>query len=456
MKKLLFLNLLLFLCVIAVSAQDKQKIKKSDKILIPNKSEIKSTASNNDGEWLGYYHGDFNDLKGLGVSSACTYNCAIQLEAGDSYLFGKQLRAMRFALRSLKNIEDVKVWVSTTLPQTVEDADICHMQLNKSELYDIVNDGKVNDVFFEKPYQFLRQNVFVGYSFTITYCESDDENYPIIVAGEDSYLYTMYISINDEQWYNYPGQKLGVLAMKVYVDDNASYVMGDVNYDNIVDITDVSSLVKYVSGREIQTFNKKAADIDKNGSINIVDVASDVDILLDKYGYVSDIKKEENKDVLSAIKTSDGYSMYLNGEERYKAFQIDVKLPEGSGIEDIVLGNNILSTHSVECTKISDERYRIAVFSLGGEDFSSDENLLLSFKTNSVSAEIDNIIFATSDLCEKRFESIRNSDITGIEEIKIEEISTDIYSVYGVKLDSARENLSSGVYIINGKKVIIK
>lgn len=59
-------------------------------------------------------------------------------------------------------------------------------------------------------------------------------------------------------------------------------VMGDVNGDGAVNITDVTTLVDYILGKQPAAFVLEAADIDGDGYINISDVTALVNILLGK------------------------------------------------------------------------------------------------------------------------------------------------------------------------------
>ena len=57
-------------------------------------------------------------------------------------------------------------------------------------------------------------------------------------------------------------------------------VLGDVNHDGCVNISDVTLAVDYILGRTATEFYKKNADVDENGVINISDVTAIVDIIL--------------------------------------------------------------------------------------------------------------------------------------------------------------------------------
>lgn len=55
---------------------------------------------------------------------------------------------------------------------------------------------------------------------------------------------------------------------------------GDVNYDNIVDVQDVTSLISYVLGYNPQPFNESAADVVVDGVCDVQDVTALIAIIL--------------------------------------------------------------------------------------------------------------------------------------------------------------------------------
>ena len=60
----------------------------------------------------------------------------------------------------------------------------------------------------------------------------------------------------------------------------ANGMLGDVNDDGAINISDVTDLIDYLLGSEADTFNKRNADVDVDGSVNIADVTTLIDFLL--------------------------------------------------------------------------------------------------------------------------------------------------------------------------------
>lgn len=59
-----------------------------------------------------------------------------------------------------------------------------------------------------------------------------------------------------------------------------SVLLGDVNNDSTVDISDVSALIDYLLGTYVEDFNEANADVDGDGSVGISDVTDMIDCLL--------------------------------------------------------------------------------------------------------------------------------------------------------------------------------
>lgn len=57
-------------------------------------------------------------------------------------------------------------------------------------------------------------------------------------------------------------------------------LLGDVNNDGTVDISDVTTLIDYLLGTYVEDFNEANADVDGDGSVGISDVTEMIDYLL--------------------------------------------------------------------------------------------------------------------------------------------------------------------------------
>ena len=79
-----------------------------------NKAGVREDASENQ-VWWGYVQ-DNTYRTGLGAQSTGAYNQAIFISKDNAVLKGNTIKAVRFYLRALSAINNVKLWISTSLP----------------------------------------------------------------------------------------------------------------------------------------------------------------------------------------------------------------------------------------------------------------------------------------------------------------------------------------------------
>jgi len=107
-----------------------------------------------------------------------------------------------------------------------------------------------------------------------------------------------YITLNDVEIVEPKGAKIAISGTyKAVVDNNgdlvtgsvyikSTVVKGDVNLDGKVNVDDVNTLSDKLLGKSVSKFNNKAADMDNNGEISIVDAAQLVEYLKTYHDYV--------------------------------------------------------------------------------------------------------------------------------------------------------------------------
>ena len=447
LRSLIFLLLLLFTA--ALHAQHN---------VSPLISTNVSSSTTDNETWWGYFDGNYNTVNetGMGDYMPCpvSYSCAIKIKRDNPEVLGKVIKALRFAFFRLDYIEDVKIWMSTILPITPDDADICCQTIGTSSLVSLNEDYAVNEIPFDVPYQFGNKDIYVGYSFTVTSNKNGINIYPIVVTGSET-AENAFFADWGTGWNTIRGNDNGNLAIMVLLSDGV-VLPGDVNYDVKVNVGDISSVIEYILGGIVGAFNKDAADIDGNGEINIVDAASVADIILGRYEKPGGNESQDVCDGLNAVSDENGTVISLNTDNAYKAFQMDVVVPEGFEITSVVADPSLASTHSIRFSKVADDRYRIAAYSAAGSVIGSDVKKLITIGSTSDNLKIENIIFATSALTAQHFSPVSLHDTAGINNVHDGSRSDTIYSVYGIKTDTPADRLDKGIYIINGKKTIIR
>ena len=170
-------------------------------------------------QWWGYIEEDDN-ITMLGTGKAANYHCAIFVPGNHDVTSGKTLCAVRFGLLA-PHASDVKVWIASSLPTGKLTA------ANTLWITDVerVEKDDFTDVALTTPYAIPAEGVYVGYSFTITSASTENDQYPILVGGDDQ-TNGLLLRTNDSNWENYYGENFGVLAMKVLLEGNfADYMV---------------------------------------------------------------------------------------------------------------------------------------------------------------------------------------------------------------------------------------
>ena len=67
-------------------------------------------------------------------------------------------------------------------------------------------------------------------------------------------------------------------AMTVVFSKENEQIVGDVNCDGRVNVSDVSTLINMILGME--TMNQESADVNADGRVNVSDVATLINIIL--------------------------------------------------------------------------------------------------------------------------------------------------------------------------------
>lgn len=107
-----------------------------------------------------------------------------------------------------------------------------------------------------------------GALFTLDYAATDGTEY------RDTELQVTDIVLSDAKGKNYASE--GNVTIKATFNT----VLGDVNGDGVVNITDAIGLVNYILGKSTFEVNELAADVNEDGAVNITDAIAIVNLIL--------------------------------------------------------------------------------------------------------------------------------------------------------------------------------
>ena len=237
---------------------------------------------------------------------------------------------------------------------------------------------------------------------------------------------------------------------------------GDANDDGEINVADIVEIVNYILGKPSAKFVEEAADLNGDGEINVTDIVKVVSIIMSANNTPrrsSLIESTEHDRLTLAEDEYQSLSLCLDNENGYVATQFDVHLSAGQTLDGISLNNNRSKDHILTYTKTNDNTYRVIVYSLGNQDFIGNSGELLNIQVSRTGGvDINNILFVTSEQHEKQFTPLHSYITTSIKAVeKVENL--DIYSIDGRmvgKQVNKTNGLNKGIYIVNGKKHIIK
>lgn len=260
---------------------------------------------------------------------------------------------------------------------------------------------------------------------------------------------------------------------------------GDANADGKVSLADVNSTVNYILGDPSPSFTFAAADINENNAINVSDVNGIVNILLDEnkasakpYRMLmtrSTSGPTTDRMFAGNIQMSPGetkqLTVSLDNTGDYCSFQFDLILPEGITVPydeenemymaDIVPGR-FTKTHSLGSNLLKSNRFRVIVYSIANKSIKGTSGAVVNITLKAddklaigdYTLKLENITLA--DAAENEYypsdsESTVNVITTGIKPILMDGSSDKIYDLQGRRVNTVKK----GIYIVNGKKLIV-
>ena len=238
---------------------------------------------------------------------------------------------------------------------------------------------------------------------------------------------------------------------------------GDLNGDgsiNIADIVLVIDVMANLANSDEET--KKSADINGDGSINIADIIATIDLMIAQTSNSPTLSMSSRasamttNDYISAQPEGNDIIVNLNNEQQYSAFQMTITVPEGMSITDVVLNAERAKGHLASIQQLDDRTYLLLGWSLDNKTLSGSDGPLLKLALEgSCDGEImmSDIVFATSEAKTYQMaDVVVGGSSTGIS--RIEKAGADRY--YSLSGQRVNKPTSKGLYIVNGKKIIVK
>ena len=194
-------------------------------LFTPHKASIKKIDPAANQIWWGY-QADGEERSAVGISKAETYYTAIYIAPSNTVIAGKTIKAIRFYLRDKANTNNVKIWISKSLPDDISNADyvqnVDQASLNGGDEAED-RQGMVNDVELTTPYVVGSDGVYIGYALTITDASDGTTKFPVVTFdGQEANSLFVRTSATTEKWSDLAEEGFGKLALKILIEGKFS------------------------------------------------------------------------------------------------------------------------------------------------------------------------------------------------------------------------------------------
>ena len=238
-------------------------------------------------------------------------------------------------------------------------------------------------------------------------------------------------------------------------------VLGDLNGDGSVSITDVVMIIDVIAGTITDAPKVKAADVNQDGNVTITDCVAAIDLIAAQTKSVRMNRSSAvpvSTDNISASLHDNLLTLNLDNENHYTAFQMIVTMPEGMTLDKAAIDELRGTNHQLMVRNLGNGQYLLAGFSMGNSELAGNSGRLLTIIINGEAKGdivISDIEFATAEAEAYHLAPISiSSTATGIYQVENREWSQDdvIFDLQGRRVNHP----SRGLYIVNGSKLIVK
>lgn len=244
--------------------------------------------------------------------------------------------------------------------------------------------------------------------------------------------------------------------------EEPQYVMGDANGDNKVTVLDYLGVAKYILQGAFDGFNAQAADVNDDGKITVLDYLGVAKIILNgslnSNHRVNAATVDLSNDCLTANATDGMLTIGLNNVGDYAMFQFDVTLPMGATLVDVEGTERMSCNHTIDFAHQYGTTWRILVGSRSLATVKGFEGDILRLNVNGLTngeVTIDNAEFVAPAFASTimRPLCISVAQPTGISTL-LSTSTNEIYNLQGLRVNASQQ--TPGVYMVNGKKYIVK
>ena len=239
-----------------------------------------------------------------------------------------------------------------------------------------------------------------------------------------------------------------------YFKDANEVMMGDANGDGSVSVVDVMMTVNYVLGLNPEGFHFNNANVVDDNAISVTDVMGIVSIVLGKTNSQAPAQSRTSAvDGIGITANSGICTVALDNSEPFNALQFTIVMPEKAKLGNVAMMQARANGHQVKAQAVAPGRYNMVVFATSGAPLRDGTTALLHF--DFTGCQPGDIAIEGVQLVNSQYETILPTgivtDITGIE-MDGDADSQPYYNTVGIGVKTP----TRGVYVKNGKKVVVK
>ena len=308
---------------------------------------------------------------------------------------------------------------------------------------------------------------------------------------------TLYVPTEETSMYRYIAKE----PWTNFVHIEKLNAQGDSNGDDVVNAKDYSGVANYIMGEPPETFDVEASDVDENGDIDVRDYVGIANIIttgsiyggtnnnakaaMSKGTAMPDTNESDAENVIYVENVSGSknsqveLSVRMRNASDIRGFQFDLYLPEGVSMANNAkasLSSDRLAAgdaHTLMVNEVTDGAVRFLCSSMNDESFAGGDGeiatLTVNIADNMTNGEYDvvvkNALMTETDISRSyEADNIKSTltvlDQTGVETVTANDERRDgsIYTVGGqlVGKKATTSQLRKGIYIRNGKKIVVK
>lgn len=269
-----------------------------------------------------------------------------------------------------------------------------------------------------------------------------------------------------------------------------TYTLGDSNNDGYIDVADLAAVVKFVLGTAGNNLIMEAADMDGSGVVEVNDYVALVNVIL-KQGSVATRNATVMADAEQLLQMQaleigeDGmgelHITLTEGRQMFTGLQLDLTLPNGMAIVDegVATGSR---KHNVWCEQHDANSYRILCSSMSNAVFANNTVLCIKVKADAMTQgthelTADNVVLSGKEANRYNARPMRREVVIDASEVGLtikakhgiltltangdQQVRIALpngMTVEAIKLSDGKTvvcALPRGIYIINGKKVVL-